>query len=138
MFSPLRPPHPPPPTSLPSLLNPTSMAGHRQPIKPGLGGYLHTLGCSKKVSEHAQPRPAAFTNSFSSFSCLSFRTIFHFISPMFVSFLCLLLSEPSPGKLLAQWGIQKLLILSMPPAHFPLFYAVDPFAVMIMKCAPRQ
>lgn len=43
------------------------MAGHRQPIKPGLGGYLHTLGCSEKVSEHAQSRPAPFTNVFSSF-----------------------------------------------------------------------
>lgn len=58
---------PPPPPCLPSLLNPTSMAGHRQPIKPGLGGYLHTLGCSEKVPEHAQSRPAPFTNFFSSF-----------------------------------------------------------------------
>lgn len=38
------PPQPLPHRSLPSPLNPTSMAGHRQPIKPGLGGYLHTLG----------------------------------------------------------------------------------------------
>lgn len=58
------PPPPPPPS--PYTLNPTSMAVHRQPIKPGLGGYLHTLGCSEKVSEHAQSRPAPFPHLFSS------------------------------------------------------------------------
>lgn len=36
--------------SLPPPVNPTSMAGHKQPIKLGLVGHLHTLGCGERSS----------------------------------------------------------------------------------------
>lgn len=79
-----------PPTSLPSLLNPTSMAGHRQPIKPGLGGYLHTLGCSEKVSEHAPIPPCSLHKLlFIILLCLSFLpsfTLFHLLPCLYPSF----------------------------------------------------
>lgn len=86
-----------PPTFVPSPLNPTSMTGHRQPIKPGLGGYLHTLGCSEKVFEHAQSRPAPFTNFFSSFFSVSH--CFH-LSLYFTSSHLYILPLPCPYRVL--------------------------------------
>lgn len=104
----------PPPHPLPPLLNPTSMAGHRQPIKLGLGGYLHTLGCSETVSEHApippcSPSQASFHPSHVSHS-------FHLSLYFTCSRVCILpfassFSEPSHRKLFTQRGIQELLIL---------------------------
>lgn len=83
-----------PPASRPLPLNPTNVAGHRQPIKPGLGGCLHTLGCSEKVSEHAQLRlPLTHFFSFIS-SFLDHLSVFvYFIRSHFLSFLCLFLSN---------------------------------------------
>lgn len=68
------------PTSRPSPLNPTSMAGHRQPIKPGLGGYLHTHWVvAKKFLNTPNPALLPSHNSFH-YSFLSLiPTIFLFV-----------------------------------------------------------
>lgn len=138
-----------PPTSLPSLLNPTSMAGHRQPIKPGLGGYLHTLGCSKKVSEHAQSRPAPFTNFFSSFFSVSHS--FHlslYFTGSHVYILPFALSFQSPHAVSSShnvasrnysfcWSSSANSQCPLPTSPF-IPWLLCFFAVMIMTCAPPQ
>lgn len=102
-----------PPTSLPSLLNPTSMAGHRQPIKPGLGGYLHTLGCSEKFLNTPAPARPLHRLLFTDLLRLSFPpsfTLFHLLPCLFPSFASSIQS-PHPGSSSHNGGVQKLLIL---------------------------
>lgn len=134
-----------PPTTLPSLLNPTSLAGHRQPIKPGLGGYLHTLGCSEKVSEHAQSRPAPFTNFFSFFS-VSFPpsfTLFHLPPCLYPSFASSFQSphpvSSSHNRASRNYSVcrSSLQIPNASPIILWILWVFF-FAALIMKCAPSQ
>lgn len=78
-----------PPLRWPSLLNLSIAAGHRQLIKPGLGGYQHTADCNRKSSRI----PPFFQKLLSLFILLSrsFIPFLHFIlsAPVFVSSFCL-------------------------------------------------
>lgn len=141
MFS----PSPPPPTSPPSPLILTGMAGHRQPIKPGLGGYLHTLGWSDKVSEHAPIPPYSVHKPLFMVPHLSpIPAIVHFIplAPMFVSSLCLFsfqsahpVSCPHNRTSRNYSFYQRSSANSQCLLSGSFLYRLDPvlFAVMIMK-----
>lgn len=76
-----------PPASRPLPLNPTNVAGHRQPIKPGLGGHLHTPGCSGKRFWTRPTTPSPHTLLFFHYFFLSL-----FLTPSFS--LCLFHSLP--------------------------------------------
>lgn len=76
---------PPPSPCPPSPVNPTSMAGHKQPIKPGLASYLHTLSCGEKsFSTHQILSPLPSQTSFHR-SHSVVPSIFYFIPNVLVS-----------------------------------------------------
>lgn len=78
----------PPPTpspSPPSPVNPTSMAGHKQPIKPGLARLsTHTEPWREKVPEHSRSCPLSPHKHLFMAPALSFLPSFT-LSHMFLS-----------------------------------------------------
>lgn len=104
-----------PPLLYLSLLNLTGTAGHRQPIKLGLRGYLHTRLQQEKLENTHSPALLPFTNSFSSFFLVAhsshpslYFTLLPCLYPPFASSF----QSPHPVSSSHNGGIQKVPILS--------------------------
>lgn len=147
-------PPPTPPSSLSSLPTQSDQHGWTQAAnKTRIRRVSTHTGLKRKKNFLNTPRshPAAVHKLlFIALLSSLVPAIFHFSS---LAPVCLypLLSEPSPYKLFAQWGIQKLLILLERFSRFPnaslaqlLLYTLDPagvflfVAAVIMNRAPSQ
>lgn len=113
----------------------------------------HTLGCSEKVSEHAQSRPPPLTHFFSFITpfCLSFlpsfsRSLFISFTPVFSPSSASSFQTPRPVSSRHNgasrnysfcWGSSEK-NLNAPCSPPPHTWGPVSCPVMIMKCAPSQ
>lgn len=139
-----------PPLLSPSLRNLTSTAGHRQPIKLGLRGYLHTRLQQEKLENTAVPALLPFTNSFSSFFLVAHSShppLYFTLLPCFYPPFASSSQSRHPVSPSHNGGIQKYPFCQgtvQPHASWPpdSLYTLDPeifiFLDMVMKCGWSQ